>query len=67
MFNWVATGEYSGIGIADFPDAATAATFVATVESTGSFTEFKAIEILTSGEIDRALGKSMTYRPLACK
>ena len=53
----------TGIAISELPDAATGAAFIAMVQSTGSFSEFKTIELLTASEIDRALGKSMTYRP----
>jgi uncharacterized protein with GYD domain len=60
---WVGTGEYTGIAISDFPDAATAAAFIAMVESTGSFSEFRGIELLTASEFDRALTKSVSYRP----
>ena len=31
-------------------------------EATGAFSEIKAIELLTASEIDRGLGKSLTYR-----
>ena len=60
---WAATGEYTGIVIAEMPDAASGAALNALTNSTGAFSEFRSIEILTSSEIDRALGKSMTYRP----
>jgi hypothetical protein len=49
--------------IGEIPDAATSAAFLAMVESTGVVSAFKTIELLTASEIDRALGKSMTYRP----
>ncbi len=60
---WAATGEYTGIVIAELPDAASGAALNALVNSTGAFSEFRSIELLTPSEIDRALGKSMTYRP----
>jgi uncharacterized protein with GYD domain len=63
MFYWGATGEYTGITIAELPDAATAAALMALVSSTGAFSEFRSIELLTASEMDRALGKSMTFRP----
>lgn len=63
LIYWTSAGEYSGIAISELPDSATGAAFAAMVTSTGSFSEFKAIELLTASEIDRALGKSMTYRP----
>jgi uncharacterized protein with GYD domain len=63
MFYWGATGEYTGITIAELPDAATAAALMALVSSTGAFSEFRSIELLSASEMDRALGKSMTFRP----
>jgi len=62
-FYWVSSGEYSGAAIVDMPDAAAGAAFIAMVESTGAFAEFKSIEILTASEFDRALAKSPAYRP----
>jgi hypothetical protein len=59
---WLVSGEYTGIGIWDFPDAASSAALSAVTASTGAFAEFRAIELLTAGEMDAALGKSMTYR-----
>jgi uncharacterized protein with GYD domain len=63
LFNWVASGEYTGIAIAEMPNAAAGAAFVAMVSSTGAFSEFRSIELLSASEIDNALAKSMTYRP----
>ena len=63
LFNWVASGEYTGIAIAEFLDAASGAAFVAMIDASGAFSEFRSIELLTASEIDRALGKSMAYRP----
>jgi uncharacterized protein with GYD domain len=63
LFNWTVPGsEYSGVTIAELPDAGTYAAVVALVEATGAFSEIKAIELLTASEIDRGLGKSLTYR-----
>jgi hypothetical protein len=46
------------------PDAATGGVaFLALVGASGAFTEFKTIELLTASEVDRALGKSMVFRP----
>jgi uncharacterized protein with GYD domain len=62
-FNWTVPGsEYSGVTIAELPDAGTYAAVVALVEATGAFSEIKAIELLTASEIDRGLGKTLTYR-----
>jgi uncharacterized protein with GYD domain len=60
---WLVPGEYSGVGIWEFPDAATGAALQALTLSTGAFSDFKSFELLTASEIDRALGTSMTYRP----
>lgn len=60
---WATGGEYSGMAISHLPDAATGAAFAAMVESTGSFSKFHTIELLTASEIDGTLGKAMTYRP----
>ena len=62
-FYWVGSGEYTGVAISELPDTASGAAFGALVNSTGAFSEFKSIELLSAAEIDRALGKSMTYRP----
>jgi uncharacterized protein with GYD domain len=62
-FYWGATGEYTGFTISELPDAPTAAALMALVGSSGAFSEFRSIELLATSEIDRALGKSMTFRP----
>jgi uncharacterized protein with GYD domain len=62
-FYWVGTGEYTGMAISELPDTASAAAFHALVDSSGAFSTFQSIELLTASEIDRALGKSMAYRP----
>ena len=54
--------DYSGVTIAEFPDAGTYTAVVSLVQATGAFSEIKAIELLTASEIDRGLGKSVTYR-----
>jgi uncharacterized protein with GYD domain len=59
---WLVSAEFSGIGIWDFPDAASATALSALTASTGAFAKFKQIELLTGSEMDAALGKSMTYR-----
>jgi uncharacterized protein with GYD domain len=61
LSNWTVPGsEYSGVTIAELPG--TYAAVIALVEATGAFSEIKAIELLTASEIDRGLGKSLTYR-----
>jgi uncharacterized protein with GYD domain len=63
LFNWTVPGsEYSGVSITELPDAGTYAAVIAMIEATGAFSEIKAIELLTAVEIDRGLGKSLTYR-----
>jgi uncharacterized protein with GYD domain len=58
LFNWTVPGsDYSGnITIAEFPDASTYTAVVALVKATGTFSEIKAVELLTAIEIDRGLG-----------
>jgi uncharacterized protein with GYD domain len=63
IFYWVGTGEFTGIAISELPDAASGAAFIAMVDSSGAFSKFQSIELLTASEFDRALGNSMTYRP----
>jgi uncharacterized protein with GYD domain len=60
---WVATGEYNGFAIYESPDAATNAAAQALIEATGAVSHSKIMELFTASEIDRALGKSITYRP----
>jgi len=60
---WTASGEYNLAVIGEYPDAATAGALGALLLSTGVFSKFNVIELLTTSEIDRALGKSMQYRP----
>jgi uncharacterized protein with GYD domain len=63
LLNWTGSGEYTGIAISHLPNNAIGAAFIAMVEGSGAFSEFKAIELLTSGEMDDALGKAIKYRP----
>jgi uncharacterized protein with GYD domain len=58
---WVPAGEYSGVEIVELPNAAAALTALA--YSTGAFSEYRSIELLTTSELDGALGKPMAYRP----
>jgi uncharacterized protein with GYD domain len=63
LIYWAAPGgEYSGINIGEFPGAGSCAAVVGLIEATGMFSEIKVIELLTASEIDRGLGKSVTYR-----
>jgi uncharacterized protein with GYD domain len=63
IFYWVGSGEYTGVAISELPDAASGAAFLALVDASGAFSRFNNIELLTASEVDRALGKSMAYRP----
>jgi uncharacterized protein with GYD domain len=60
---WTSSGEYNVAAIGEYPDAATANALGALLMSTGAMSKFNVIELLTASEIDRGLGKSMTYRP----
>jgi uncharacterized protein with GYD domain len=60
---WVAVGEYSGVVISEMPDSATAAAFATLILSTGTLDAAVAMEVLTASEFDRALAKTMTYKP----
>lgn len=60
---WAAGGDYSGVVIAEMPDAASVAAFSMHVGSSGALDAAVGFEVLTSGEIDKALSKGMTYRP----
>lgn len=58
-----AAGEYTGIVISEFPDNTTGAALIALLDASGAFSHLEIIELLTTSELDRALGKSMAYRP----
>jgi uncharacterized protein with GYD domain len=60
---WAASGEYTGVVIAELPDAASAAALSMLVQSSGALDTYGGFEVLTSSEFDRALSKGMTYRP----
>jgi uncharacterized protein with GYD domain len=60
---WTASGEYNVVGIGEYPDAATAGALGAVLLSSGAVSKFNVIELLTASEIDRALGKPITFRP----
>ncbi len=60
---WTTGGEYTGAIVIELPDAATGAAFSIVAEATGAFSEVATMEVLTSSELDRALAKSITYRP----
>ncbi len=60
---WTASGEYNVAAIGEYPDAATAGALGTLLLSSGTVSKFNVIELLTASEIDRALGKPMTFRP----
>jgi uncharacterized protein with GYD domain len=62
-FYWTTGGEYTGAIVMELPDAATGAAFFMVAEATGAFVEVATMEVLTSSELDRALAKTIAYRP----
>ena len=60
---WIPNGEYHGVEIIALPSAATAGAISALAYSTGAFSEYRTIELLTTSEFDAALGKPFAYRP----
>jgi uncharacterized protein with GYD domain len=61
--HWAAGGEYTGVVVAEMPDAASVAAFAMLVGSSGALDTGVGFEVLTSKEFDKALSKGMTYRP----
>jgi uncharacterized protein with GYD domain len=51
---FTASGEYQVALIAEYPDAAMAATLVAMIISTGAVSRFNLVELIAASEIDRA-------------
>jgi hypothetical protein len=49
--------------VVELPDAATATAFTAVIRASGAVDALTAMEVLTSSELDRALTKTMIYRP----
>jgi uncharacterized protein with GYD domain len=62
-FYWATGGEHSGAIVVELPDAATPAAFTMVAEATGAFDAVSWMEVLTSSELDRALAKTIAYRP----
>src|SRR3984957_5112295 len=60
---WIPNGEYHGAEIIELPNAATAAAISALAYSTGAFSEYRTMELLTTRELAGALQKRMAYRP----
>ena len=61
--HWAAGGEYTGVVVAEMPDAASVAAFSMVVGASGALDTGVGFEVLTSKEFDKALSKEMTYRP----
>jgi uncharacterized protein with GYD domain len=61
-------GQYDGLAIADYPDAASAAAVAFVATSSGAFTHFETHELLETDELVRVLQKAKTmrtaYRPI---
>jgi uncharacterized protein with GYD domain len=51
---FTASGEFQVAIIAEYPNAATAATLATMILSTGAVSKFNLIELITASEIDRA-------------
>jgi uncharacterized protein with GYD domain len=58
---YYAFGEDDVIGIADFPDHASAAAFALTVNASGAV-KIKTVVLMTPEEVDQATKKSVGYR-----
>ncbi len=60
-------GEYDGIGIVEFPDNVSAGACSMTAASTGGFSKFETIPLLTAKEAEAAMKKAhdtrSNYRP----
>jgi uncharacterized protein with GYD domain len=62
-FYWAIGGEHTGAIVVELPDAATGAAFFMTAEATGAFDAATTLELVTSSELDKALAKTISYRP----
>ena len=60
---WATGGEYTGVFVVQLPDTATLTAFTAVIWASGALDAGTSMEVLTSSELDRALAKTMTYRP----
>ena len=60
---WMPAGEYTGMALWEFPDAASFAAFGSTVAASGMFADIKTYDLLSSEEMDRAFDKGVSYRP----
>jgi uncharacterized protein with GYD domain len=59
----ISGGEYTGAVVAELPDAATGAALAMVIRASGALDAIETMEVLTSSELERALVKTMTYRP----
>jgi uncharacterized protein with GYD domain len=62
-FYWASGGEHTGAIVVELPDAATPAAFTMVADATAAFDAVSWTEVLTSSELDRALAKTISYRP----
>jgi uncharacterized protein with GYD domain len=62
-FYWAGSGEVTGVTICDFPDAATGTVMGLMLNSSGAFSKFNSIELISSSDVDRVLEKPISYRP----
>jgi uncharacterized protein with GYD domain len=60
---WATSGEHTGAIVVELPDAATGAAFLMIADATGAFDAVATMEVVTSSELDKALAKTITYRP----
>jgi uncharacterized protein with GYD domain len=59
---YFALGEYDGVGIAEFPDAVSAAACSMKAGSTGAFSRFETVALLTAKEAEAAMKKAKTAK-----
>lgn len=60
---YFAFGSSDAYVIADLPDNASAAAVAAAVSSSGSFSTYETVVLVTPAEMDEAVKKAVTYRP----
>jgi len=60
---WAIGGEHTGAILVELPDAATGAAFFMTAVATGAFDSATTLELVNSSEFDKALAKTISYRP----
>jgi uncharacterized protein with GYD domain len=62
---WAIGGEFDGVAIAEFPDVASFGAISTTMMASGALSEAHTVDLLTTTEMDAALGKLVSYRPPA--